>query len=127
MSAQKSCDNEDKTHDPINRVTPPVTNKFLAGEQILIAVHTITGSDRSFGCAIIYTDTIHYAILFIESSTILDITTYSLIGKPYMAIIASNDQHHHQWNMGRNKISFTIKKKMISFLQSVKSVDLQQT
>ena len=32
----------------------------------------ITSNDRQFGCPIIYTDTIEYAILFINTSTMLD-------------------------------------------------------
>ena len=51
----------------------------------------ITSNDRSLGSPINYTDTIHYAILFIDTSTILNTTKLFLIGKPYMAIIASED------------------------------------
>ena len=40
----------------------------------------------------IYTDTIHNAILFIDTSTMLDTTQLIyLIGKPCLAIIASKD------------------------------------
>ena len=34
----------------------------------------ITSNDRSFGCRIIYTETIYNGILFIDNSTILDTT-----------------------------------------------------
>ena len=33
-----------------------------------------TSNDRSFGCPVIYTDTIHNAVLFIDTSTMLDTT-----------------------------------------------------
>ena len=36
--------------------------------------HTFTSNDRSFGCPITYTDAIHYAVLYIDTSTMLDIT-----------------------------------------------------
>ena len=45
--------------------------------------------DHSFGSPFIYTDTIHNAILFIDTPRMLDVN--SLIMKPYLAIIASND------------------------------------
>ena len=45
----------------------------------------ITSNDRSFGCSFIYTDIIHNAILFIDTSIKLN----HLIREPYLAIIAS--------------------------------------
>ena len=51
----------------------------------------ITSNDHSFASSIIYMDTFHNAILFIATSTTLDTTKLIfLIGKPYLAIIASN-------------------------------------
>ena len=50
----------------------------------------IISNGRSFGCPIIYTDTIHNAIFFVDTSTMRDTNTHSLIGTPCLAIIASN-------------------------------------
>ena len=66
----------------------------------------------SFGCPIIYTDTIYYAILFTETLRMLD--TIKLI--PWLAIIASND-----WK-GRNN-SFTLFDPRI--LEQLDRVDLE--
>ena len=49
----------------------------------------ITSNDRSFGYPIIYTDTIHNVVLFIA---------HSLIGKPYLAIIASKGHFCMLWH-----------------------------
>ena len=72
MSLHKACDNEDKTHDPINRVTPPVTNKFLAGKQILIA-DTPLPATISHSVVQLCTRTL-FTILFIDEPTMFDAT-----------------------------------------------------
>ena len=55
----------------------------------------ISGNDSSFGRPIIYTGTIHNAILLTGTSNMhyLFLKAHSLIGKPYLMIIASNDMH----------------------------------
>ena len=53
----------------------------------------ISSNVRSFGCAIICTDTIHNATHF---NNVWYTKTPSLIGKPYLAIIASNG-HCMDW------------------------------
>ena len=55
----------------------------------------ISGNDSSFGRPIIYTDTIHNAILS-TSTPIMHfqfLKAHSLIGMPYLVIIASNEMH----------------------------------
>ena len=50
-----------------------------------------TSNDRSLSCPIIYTDTIHNTILFIDTSTMLDITTdgkTDRCGSCYMSLCA---------------------------------------
>ena len=48
-----------------------------------------TSNDQAFSCLIIYTDTIHNAILFTDTHEMLD--TMQSILTPYFAIIISND------------------------------------
>ena len=49
----------------------------------VFGVCVITSNDRSFGCPIMYTYTIHNAILLIDTSTIIDTTKADfVIGKP---------------------------------------------
>ena len=46
-------------------------------------------SDRPFGCPIIYTDTVHHTILFMDSSTTFDNQFHLLFGKPCVVTIAN--------------------------------------
>ena len=50
----------------------------------------ITNNDRIFGCPVIYTNTIHMAILFIDTPQCIIQQCHSSIGKHYLTIIASN-------------------------------------
>ena len=52
---------------------------YLIGEQRnALSPQDLTSNDRSFVCPIIYTDTIHYGILFIDTSTMFDTTKHIL-------------------------------------------------
>ena len=53
--------------------TLPRPNLRLRAVTIIRLIH-ITSNDRSFDCPIIYTDTINNALLFIDTSTMLDTT-----------------------------------------------------
>ena len=57
----------------------------------LIPFLDISSNDHSFSCLIINTDTIHKAILFIDTPTMLHTIKFILIGKAYLTIIATNE------------------------------------
>ena len=61
---------------------PTVDNcacQFLLWQENVVNV-PITSHDHPFGCPIIYTDTIHNAILFTDTLTIFDTTTVFING-----------------------------------------------
>ena len=53
----------------------------------------ITSNDRLFSGPIIYTETIHKASLFMDTSTLLDTTMLIVNWKSYLAIVASNKKY----------------------------------